>query len=112
MLPGEAFASFLFQQQGLAGLEGQRGDSSRGADFERLGAKAGYVEAEIMLVSSHFDSNGTAARPRQLASAGEALVSAFKGLHCQNGPVFNHDGLTDLKAGDLLGEAKAEFHVR
>ena len=61
MFPGEAFASFLFQEEGTAGLERQRGDARGGAGFERLRPEARDVEAEIMLFFRHLYRHSAAA---------------------------------------------------
>ena len=84
----EACASLLFQQQGFAGLERERGNARGGAGFERLRPEARDVEAEIVLFFGHLDRHGAAARPGQRAAAGEALVGAFKGLDRQDGAVL------------------------
>src|ERR1039457_1121881 len=91
MLARELCASFLFQQEGFAGLKGERGNSRRGAGLKRLRAEAGNVKTQVVLFLGDFNGNGAAAWPGQRAATGEAWIGAFKGLNGQHGALFDQD---------------------
>ena len=112
MLVGESCASFLFEQEGLAGLEGEGGQACRRAGFQRPGAEAGEIKAQVMVVPGNFDGHGAAVPARQRAPARQALVGALKPLNRQHRPVLDHDGLANFEAGDFFGDAKAKRRCR
>src|ERR1039457_6679493 len=112
MLARELGASFLFQQEGFAGLKGERGNSRRGAGLKRLRAEAGNVKTQVVLFLGDFNGNGAAAWPGQRAATGEAWIGAFKGLNGQHGALFDQDRLADFQARNLFGDAETKVHIR
>src|ERR1035437_87691 len=112
MLARELCASFLFQQEGFAGLKGERGDSRRGAGLKGLRAEAGNVKTQVVVFLGHFNGNGAAARPGQRTATGEAWIGAFKGLNGQHGALFDQDRLADFQARNLFGDAETKVHIR
>ena len=108
---GQDFASFLFQEEGFAGLKSKRGNSHPGASFKGLGPNARNIEPPIVVFLGDFDRHGSAALPSQLATARERPVGALKRLYREHGAFFDHHGLPDLKPGNFLGYTEAEINV-
>src|ERR1035437_1843591 len=111
MLARELGASVLFEEERLAGLEGERGNSRPGAGLQRLRAEAGDIEAEVVLFLGDLHGHGATSLAGQLAAPGQAFVGAFKAFDRQDGAVLHQDGLPDFQAGDLFRDAETKLHV-
>ena len=108
----QCFASFPFEQQGPAGLQGEHGNSGGGANLHRAGADAGNVEPHVVVQFGHFDGDRAAILAGQFAAAREAFVRALKPFHRQHRAVFHDDGLADFQTRNFLRDAKTKLHVR
>src|ERR1043165_4971382 len=78
IFPGNLFASFLFEQKGFSGFEGEDGNPSARAGFESLGSKARNIEAQIVIFTGDFHRDRATTLSGELAATGEAFVCSFK----------------------------------
>jgi len=113
---GSCLAAKLFnlvgiEQQGFSGLDREDADLVSGAGVDRLGTEAGDIPSHIVVFLGDLDGDGGAGLAGQLSAAGEAGVGAFEALDGEDDALFDDDQLTDIEAGDFLGDAVAELDV-
>src|ERR1043166_1588055 len=94
---GQEGASFLFEEDGFAGLEGEDGNAGSSTGFQRLGTEAGDIETQVVFFPGDLDSDCAAVLAGQAAAAGQALICAIKCFDCQNGAVFDDNSLADFE---------------
>src|SRR5215471_7669786 len=111
MLGRQICAAGRFQNQGFASLEGEDCNTRGSTGLQGLRAETGDIKAQVVIFASNFYRDGPPFFSRQLAAAGQTLVSTFKRLDGKNCPALDENRLADFQSGNLFGDAKAKSNI-